>query len=73
MPKDVEEKDIREGAKVVKDASTSFIIIQLSSQFILKGSIKKLIQMYFALQLLKAITIYNIEIPPDSLIYIEEL
>lgn len=73
MPKGLNEEEIREAAKALQDASRSLIIIQLGSQVVLKGTIKHLVHMYFALQLLKAIPIYSIDIPAETMIYIEVL
>ena len=73
LPKGVSEKEVRGAAKTVSGAMSSVLVVQMCLQFVMKGSMQRLLPMFLALQLMKSITIYDIYVEPKLQIYLDEL
>lgn len=69
----MKEDDIVTSAQAGTRGAITIILIQLILQLFLKGSMDDLFDLYLVLQIQKSITIYQVNFPANSLIYLREL
>ena len=73
LPADVLEEDVRDTAKAGTTGAVVIIIIQIIAQVFLKSSTNELTSLFFILQFVSIITIYPVNFPSNSLIFLQEI
>ena len=72
LPNEISEQNVVASAEAAKDGMTSMFILQLIMQVCLKGSLNDLWLMFFTLQIMCYLVIYDIPIPANAGIFLVE-
>ena len=72
LPKSVKEEDIVEDAKTTSTSMGVFILIRIAVQLLFKGSMDDLWGLFFTMQIICYLSIYDVQVPSNSAIYIDE-
>ena len=72
LPKGVNAAELEKDAESASDAMKGMVFVQLIAQLFLKGAMNDLWNLYFTLQIMCYLQIYDIPIPSNSEIYVQE-
>jgi hypothetical protein len=73
LPVGVSAADVKSSAQASSRGALVLIIIQVVLQVFLKGSMEEQFNLFLVLQMSKSISIYPVNFPANSLIYLKEL